>query len=132
MSASEIDFEPADRFCIGDRLDGGFRDVGRNARILLAAAQAEHPDARHQHDARRNIEHPLGSADAGVVALEIGLVVFGEMRPPPWLTSRLEIRNLAVLRRRNEQRPVLGADRVIGRNDALLAVARQGQRRSRN
>ena len=57
MSASEIDFEAADRLGVGDGLDRAFGEVGGDARLLLGAPEAEQAEPRHQRDARQRIEH---------------------------------------------------------------------------
>ena len=111
------------RFGIRDGLDRGLGEVGGDARVLLRTAEPEQSEPRHQHDARHRIEALLDAAAARIVGGEIGAVFADEI-----LHRRgdvgLEIRKLAAVRRRHDQRPVLRADRVVRRHHAGLAVAR--------
>ena len=123
MSASGIELEAADRFRIGDGLDRGLRQVGGDARFFLGPPEAEQPEPRHQRDTRQWIERLLDAADARIVAGEIGLVVVDERRDGV-VCSTPEVVELAVGGGGQEQRPVLGADGVVGRHHAGLAIAR--------
>ena len=123
MSNSPIDWNCADRLGVGDDGDGRLGDVGGDARIGLAAAEAEQAEPRHQDDPRQRIEHDPRLPEARDVALEIGLVVGDEFaRRLP--RRGLEVVELAGLRRRHDQRPALGADGVVGRHHAGPGVAR--------
>ena len=51
--------EAADRFGVGDDVDGAFRHVGGDARVLERAPEAEQPQSRHQHDARQRVDRML-------------------------------------------------------------------------
>ena len=111
------------RFGIRDGLDRGLGEIGGDARVLLRAAEPEQAEPRHQHDARHRIEALLDAAAARVVGGEIGAVFADEIFHRRGDVG-LEIRELAAVRRRHDQRPVLRADRVVRRHHAGLAVAR--------
>ena len=98
------------------------RQVGCDPCVLLRSPEAEQPEAGDERDARQRIERLLGAASARILAREIALVVLDE-RLHRRVRGALEVIHLAVLGRGDHQRPVLGADGVIGRDDARLAVA---------
>ena len=102
--------------------DRALGDVGGDARIRLAAAEADQAEPRHQNHARRAIEHDLAAADAGIVAREVGLVVCDEILRRLDRVA-LEVGELARRRRRYDQRPALGADGVIGSYHAGARIA---------
>ena len=108
---------------IGDGRNGGLGEIGGDRRILARAAEPEQAEPRHQHDAGQRIEHRLGAAAAGVVAREVVAVVRDEGRHCRARRTG-EIRGLALLRRRHDERPVLGADGVVGRHHAGRRIAR--------
>ncbi len=112
----------ADGFGIGDDVNGVFGNVGGDGRILGRGAKAEHADARHQHDARQRIEFFFLLFAFGVVDGEI-IVIARDKRVDSGLHVLFPLIQLAGLGRGHQQRPVLGADGVIGRDDADLAVA---------
>ena len=126
MSASRDRLEAADRLGVGDGLDRGFGEVGGDARVLGRCGRAR--TGRAPAPARR------GAADraccllpphARVVALEIGRGTSPTKSSTAACAAALELVELAGLRRRHDQRPVLGADGVVGRHHAGLAVARK-------
>ena len=112
----------ADRLGVADAFDPGFGDIGGDDRVAFGAAETEQAEAGHQHDAGQGIELVLDAADALVVAREIVSIARGELARP-LARDAGEVVELAVLRRRQDQRPVLGADGVVGRDDAQLAHA---------
>ena len=67
-------FEPAERFGVDDARDERLGEIGGDDGVLFGPAQAEQAKSRHQHHARRRIEHFSVAADAGVLAGEVGLV----------------------------------------------------------
>ena len=98
------------------------RQVGGDPCVLLRSPEAEQAEAGDERDARQRIERLLDAADARILAREIALVVLDE-RLHRRVRGALEVIRLAVLGRGDHQRPVLGADGVIGRDHACLAVA---------
>ena len=113
--------EASDRLGIGDGVDGGFGKIGGDARVLARSAEPEQSEAGHEHDPRQWIERALCAAGARIVAREIGVVVGDEFRRRLF-GGAAEVRELSSLRRRQNERPVLGADGVVGRDHARLAV----------
>ena len=115
----------AHRLGIGDDGDGILGDVGGDGGVLGAGADAEHADARHQDDARQRDRVPSSSpALLALLSLEIAVIArdIGLDRRMHVLRPLFQ---LAGFRRRHDHRPVLGADGVVGRHHADLAVARQ-------
>ena len=111
----------ADGLGIGDHLDGVLGEIGGDRGILGRAPQAEQADARHEHHARAAVELGLGVADGRVLAGEIGIVVGYELGDRRAHRAG-KIVKLAGLRRGNDQRPVLGANDVVRRHHAALAI----------
>ena len=111
----------ADGLGVGDDLDRVLGEVGGDRGVLRRAAQAEQADARHQHDARAAVELGFDPADGGILAGEIG-IVFGDEFRHGLAHGGGKVVEFAGLRRRHDQRPVLGADDVVGRHHAALAV----------
>ena len=116
--------EAAERLRIGDGLDRRFGEVGGDARVLLAAPEPDQPEAGDQR--------PRAAADRAAACAARSARCGARNRPgssrhrraPTACASRLNVVELTVLRRRHDQRPVLGADRVVRRHHAGLAVAR--------
>ena len=109
-------------------VDRGLRDVGGDrARPCRCArgrtGRAPAPGSRAAADRAR-----LDAADAGVVAGEIGVVV-GDESLDGLGRGALEFVEPAGLGRRHDQRPVLGADRVVGRDDAGAGSSAPARRR---
>ena len=116
--------EAADAFRAGDDSDPFLGDVGGNDRVAFGAAQTKKAEPRNQDNTGQGIELVLDPADTMVVMRKIVAVALGE------IARRLarrggEVIKLTRLRRRQNQRPVLGANGVIGRHHARLAQARQ-------
>ena len=112
----------SDSFGISDGFYCGFGEIGSDARILLAAPQAEQSEPGHEYNAGQGIEHPLAAVATRVVVLEVRPIArceFGDrvLDALPKVVAR------AVFGRRDHKWPVLGTDRVIGGDDARLAVA---------
>jgi hypothetical protein len=114
----------ADRFGIGDDADRVLGKVGGNARVLRRAAEAEQADARHEHDARRRVELGLCRSRSRVLTVEIAVVFAGELGHSlaHGVGKRFQVACLGV---RHDQRLVLGADDVVRRHHAALAVGRK-------
>ncbi len=112
----------ADRLGVGDHRDGVFGDVGGDGRILGGGAHPEHAHPRHQDHARQRIQFFFLHRALGVVAGEI-IVIAGDegIGCGPHLARPFS--QFALLGRRHDHRPVLGADGVIGGHHPLLAVA---------
>ena len=115
----------ADGLGVGDHGDGILGDVGGDGGVLGGGADAEHAHARHQDHARQGIQFLLLHRALGVVVVRNS---GDSARHRPSTASRTSFAHslqLAGFRRRHDQRPVLGADGVVGRHHADLAVARQ-------
>ncbi len=114
----------ADRFGIADHRDGVLGDVGGDGGILGAAADTEHAHPRHQDDARQRIQFFFLHRTLGVVLFEIAVIARHVTRDcfvhilRPFLEP-------ARFGRGHDHRPVLGADGMVGRHHAHLAVAHQ-------
>ena len=99
-------------------------EIGGDGRIPGRGADTEQAEPRHKHDARHRIELALAAADAAVLALEHGVIgadIVRHRRAQGWREGV----ELACLRQRRDQRPVFGADDVVGRHHAALAVVGQ-------
>ena len=95
--------EMADRFRLGDHLDGGLRQVRDDPGVLGALAGGEESDPRHQEHPRHGIERLFGAAQAGVVTCEVGAIALDVVLHRP--SGRLgEAVQIAGLRRRQNQR----------------------------
>ena len=86
-------------------------ELSGNARFGLVLAEAEHAQARNQHDGR------VGIAQRGrvghrvrLVVLAIMLAIFGERLFDP----ALQCLHVFAIRPRHKHRPDLGTDKVIG------------------
>ena len=112
----------ANRFGIRDDLDGVLRDVGHDARIARRSTGAEQTEPGDEDHARIRVELDLGRLPLAVVTREVG-VVTPHVPRHPFPRFPVEGREVARKGRRQDQGPVLGADRVIGRRHADLAVA---------
>ena len=123
MSASEIELEAADVFGVADGFDPGLGDIGGDHGVALRPTEPEQAEPGHQHDAGQGIELLFDAADAFVVALEVISIVRGE-RVGRFVGHAREVIELANLRRRQHERPVLGADGVIRRYHATFTQAR--------
>ncbi len=111
----------SDGLGVGDHAHGVLGEIGGHGGILRRAPEAEQPDARHEHHARAGIELGLVAAGRRILPREISIVARSEFRHR--LTHRIgEGVELARLRRRHHERRVLGADDVVGRHHAALAV----------
>jgi hypothetical protein len=117
-------FEAADRLGAGNRLDRAFGEIGGDLRIFGAAPETEQAEPGHQDGARHQVELALPPIVARVLAHEIGVVIGGEFGDRAG-DLRGEAREAAGFRRRQEQWVVLGADRMVRRRHARLAVARE-------
>ena len=95
---------------------------GGDARILCARTESEQAKARHQHHAGQGIVH-RGAVCARLLAREIGRVFLHESARG-LLHGIFEIVKFAPFRRRHDQRPGLGANHMIGRDQAGARVAR--------
>ena len=115
-------FEAADRFGIGDRFDRAHREIGRHPGVLLGSPEAEYAEPRNERDAGQRIERLLDAADAGILPREIDLVMRDESLDRH-ARRALEIGQLAIFGSRQDERPILGPDRVIRRHHPRLAVA---------
>ena len=124
MSASEIDsnLPMASASVIAATADSATSAATAASFLLRPSPNSPTPGTSTTRGA--TIEHALHAADARVVALEIGVDSFRRTQRRRLRPSRLKSVRLAVFRRRDEQGPVLGADGVVRRDDALLAVAR--------
>src|SRR5262249_21777802 len=71
--------EASNRFRVCDGFDCGFSQIGGDARILLAAAEAKQSESGHEYDPGEGIEHALGAVAARVVALEVGAIAGREL-----------------------------------------------------
>ncbi len=111
----------ADGLGIGDHLDRVLGEVCGDARILSAAPEAEQADAGHQHDSRAGIELGFDPSHGCILADEIGIVSGDELFHCLAHGGR-EILEPARLGGRQHERPVLGADDVVRRHHAALAV----------
>jgi hypothetical protein len=111
----------ADAFSVGNHAHGVLGEIGCHVGVLHGAADAEQAKPRHEHHARRRVELRFDPADPLVLAAEIGIVVRGE-RCDFLLNLTGEVVELARLRRRNHELGVLGADDVVRRHHAALAV----------
>lgn len=121
MSVRVHRFETADRLGVGDGLDRRQRDVGGDPRVFGAAAEGEQPQPRHQDHPRHRVELAFRHRLACVVPGEIGVVV--GCKPVDRVAHRgLEHIEPADFGRRHDQRMVLGADRMVRRGDAGLAI----------
>ncbi len=110
--------EAADRFGIADAFDPGLGDVGGDRRHrVLERPETEQSEPGHQHDAGQGIEFVFDAAGALVVPFEIIVVARDELADPLARGAVAKSPSLPV-RRRQHQRPVLGADGVIRREDA--------------
>ena len=111
-------------FRVRNHRNRGFRNVGGNARIFCGRPDAEHPDARHQNDARHRIERPLFWNGARIVsrkvALIVGLISFNGLAGGSG--KRAEPARIG---RRQNQRTRLRANDMVGRHRALPAIARE-------
>ena len=117
-------FVAAHGFGRAHHLDRVLGDIGGNRRILRRSAEAEQADARHQNHARVRIELLLDAVHALIVAREIGVVASDE--PIHGLAHRCgPCVQLARFGRGHDERPILGADGVIGRRNAHLRIARK-------
>ncbi len=123
MSASEIDSKrPTASASVMVATAASARSAAMRG-VLARAAEPEQAEPRHQHHPRQRIEHRLGAAAAGIVALEIAPVILHEGGDRGF-GARGEVGLLAGLGRRQHQRPVLGADGVVGRHHAGRGIAR--------
>ena len=113
-----------DRLGIGDDLDGALREIGGDAGLLLRSSQAEQAKPGNERDTRQRIERPLDSSDAGILAREIILITLDESRHRD-ARRAFEIVQSVAFRRGRHERPILGADRVVGSDHARLAIARE-------
>ena len=104
--------EAADRFGVGDDCDPFLGDVSGDHGVALRPTKPEQAEPAHQHDAGQGIELLLDAADAFVVALEIMPIVRGEC-VRRFAGRARKIIELADLRMRQHERPVLGADGVV-------------------
>ena len=116
--------EAADRLGIGDDLGRALREIGGDLGVLLRTSEAEQAEAGHERDARERVERALDPAGARILAGEIGLVALAEVGHRR-LRGALEIIHAVARGRDGDERPVLGADGVVGRYHAGLAVARE-------
>ena len=130
MSASEMQLIFADRFGVGDHLDRVLGDVGGDGGVLGGGAEAEQADARHQDHARQRIEFLLLRLGSSHCCARNSRDSARRMRRPRRARRFVHSSSLPRFRRGHDQRPVLGADGVVGRHHALLAVARTAPRRS--
>ena len=103
--------------------------IGKTLRVIVfakgdLAAQAEEAQARHQRDTGQGIELALSTAPAFVVSGKI-VPVTGEECACSAAARLREVLKLAGSRIWQEERPVLGADGVIGRDYAAFSKTRQ-------
>ena len=94
-------------------MDGG--DGG----VAFGAAQAKQAQAWHQRDAGQGIEFLLGTSGMLVVPRKIVAVATDE-RAHSFAGRMREAVELAGVRMRQDQRPVFGADGVVGRDHAAF------------
>ena len=111
----------ADPFGVGDHAHRVLGKIRGNMGVLRRAAQAEQADPRHQHDTRARIELGLGRAHGRILAGEI-VVVAGDEIGDALAHGGSKIAETAGLRFRQDQRRVLGADDMVRRHHAPLAV----------
>ncbi len=116
--------ETADRFGIGYRGDRQLGDIGGDPRVASRAAEAEQPQSRHQDTRGIGSSSRFGSCLAWIVAGEIGVII-GRETIDGRAHSCLEVVEPSLLGRRYDQRVIFRAQRMIGGNDAHLAVARE-------
>ena len=116
--------EAADRLGIGDDLGRALREIGGDLGVLLRTSKAEQAEAGHERDARQRVEWALDPAGARILSREIGLVALAEVAHRR-LRGALEIIHAVACGCDGDERPVLGADGVVGRYHAGLAVARE-------
>ena len=90
----------------------------------LERPEPEQADARHQRHPRQRIEHFPRCADARILAYEIGSVSL-DVGVDRLVHGARESIRLAILGRSNHERPILGADGMVRRDHAGLAVARK-------
>src|SRR5262249_57817729 len=101
-----------------------FREIGGDLGVLLGTSEAEQAQPGNERDARQRVERALDPAGARIPAREVSLVARAEARHRR-LRGALEIIQALAFGRDGDERPVLGADGVVGRDHARLAVARE-------
>src|SRR5204862_4676047 len=99
-------------------------DVGRYGSVLRVAAEAKQPQPGHENDPGHRVELALVSSRGSVVAREIGAVIGREALDRLAGPNREAI-EMAPFRRLQDQRVILGADRVVGGGNAGEPVALQ-------
>ena len=99
-------------------------DVGGDGRVLAASApRRTGPGTGNQHHARHGVEHGLFRFGLGVVTLEIGAVALGIGGTASARGLRGEVVQRRRVCRRQDHRPGLDADHMVGRGHAGLGVA---------
>src|SRR4029077_19314939 len=78
----------------------------------------------NERDTRQRIERPLDPSDTEVLPRKIILVALDESRHRG-ARSAFEIIHAVGFGRSRDERPILGADGVVGSHHARLAIARQ-------
>ena len=109
------------RFGIADDGDPFLGDIGGNVGVFFRASQAEQAQPGRQRDAGQGIELLLAAAGTRVVAFKVLMIVRGKLANALPSGPR-EFVKLANVWRRQNQRPVFGADRVVGGDDAGPAL----------
>jgi len=111
--------EAADRLGVADAFDPGLGDIGGDLASRLVRPR---PNSRAPAPARRGqgIEFMFDMADAGIVLLEIAVICAANW-PAVSCATRANSPSFPG-RVRQHQRPVLGADGVVRRHHAGLAV----------
>ena len=111
----------ADTFGVGHHAHRVLGEIGGDVGVLGAPADAEQAKPRHEHHARGRVELRFDPADLLVLALEIGLIAGAELSHRLFHMPR-ELVERAWLGRGENQWRVLGADDVVRRHHAALAV----------
>src|SRR5262249_16305895 len=88
------------------------------------SSQAEQAEPRHERHTRQRIERALDSTDTGILAREIGLIALDEGCHRGTHRTVEVVQSIAFGYRSHERR-VFGADCVVGRYNARLAIARE-------
>ena len=114
--------EAADGFGVAYGFDPRLCNVGRDHGVTLRSTEPEQAETRHEHEAGQGIELLFDAAEAFIVVLEV-LSIARHKCPNRVASHALEVIQLAGLRMRQNERPVLSADGVVRCYYATFAEA---------